>query len=411
MRGANKPMPETTNKSSQWIERAEQSVMKTYGRYPVVMQRGAGCKLWDVDGKEYLDFLAGVAVNNLGHCHPKVVKALQEQAATLLHCSNYYHIPQQIELAEWLCARSFAERVFFCNSGAEANEGAIKLARKHSYEKYGEGRFEIITALESFHGRTLGTISATGQDKVKAGFTPIVSGFKYVPFGNIAALGQAVGPGTCAVMLEPVQGEGGVNVPPPGYLQAVRELCDTQGLLLIYDEVQVGCGRTGSLFAYQHDAVAPDIMTLAKALAGGPPIGALLTRADLAATLGPGTHGSTFGGNPLMCAAALAAMRALEEDKLLAHCLAVGSYFRDGLTRLKDKYAFVRDVRGRGLILGMELDIEGGPLVNAAMEKGLLINCTVGKVLRFVPPLIVSRAEIDVALGILDEVLATAVTG
>lgn len=399
-------MPETTNKSSQWIERAEQSVMKTYGRYPVVMQRGAGCRLWDVDGKEYLDFLAGVAVNNLGHCHPKVVKALQEQAATLLHCSNFYHIPQQIELAEWLCARSFAERVFFCNSGAEANEAAIKLARKYSREKYGENRFEVITALASFHGRTLGTISATGQPKVQDGFTPMVPGFKYVPFGDIISLSQAVSASTCAVMLEPVQGEGGVNVPSPGYLQAVRELCDAHDLLLIYDEVQVGCGRTGTLFAYQHDDVAPDIMTLAKALAGGPPIGAMLTRADLAPTLGPGTHGSTFGGNPLMCAAALAAMRTLEEEDVLANCIAMGKYFSERLLQLKDKYPFIRDVRGRGLILGMELDIEGGPLVSAAMEKGLLINCTVGKVLRFVPPLIVSRREIDAALAILDEVLA-----
>ncbi len=400
-------MPETTNKSSAWIERAEQSVMKTYGRYPVVMQRGAGCKLWDVDGREYLDFVAGVAVNNLGHCHPKVVRALQDQAATLLHCSNFYHIPQQIELAEWLCARSFAERVFFCNSGAEANEAAIKLARKYSREKYGDNRFELITALESFHGRTLGTISATGQDKVKAGFTPIVPGFKYVPFGDIAALDQAIGPGTCAVMLEPVQGEGGVNVPPPGYLKAVRELCSARDLLLIYDEVQVGCGRTGTLFAYQHDGVAPDIMTLAKALAGGPPIGAMLTRTDLASTLGPGTHGSTFGGNPLMCAAALAAMHTLEEDGVLANCIAMGSYFTARLEQLKNKYGFIREVRGRGLIIGMELDIDGAPLVNAAMEKGLLINCTVGKVLRFIPPLIVSRAEIDTALAILDEVLAT----
>lgn len=380
--------------------------MKTYGRYPVVMQRGAGCRLWDVDGKEYLDFLAGVAVNNLGHCHPKVVKALQEQAATLLHCSNFYHIPQQIELAEWLCARSFAERVFFCNSGAEANEAAIKLARKYSREKYGENRFEVITALASFHGRTLGTISATGQPKIQDGFTPMVPGFKYVSFGDISSLSQTVSASTCAVMLEPVQGEGGVNVPSPGYLQAVRELCDAHDLLLIYDEVQVGCGRTGTLFAYQHDDVAPDIMTLAKALAGGPPIGAMLTRADLAPTLGPGTHGSTFGGNPLMCAAALAAMRTLEEEGVLANCIAMGKYFSERLLQLKDKYPFIRDVRGRGLILGMELDIEGGPLVSAAMEKGLLINCTVGKVLRFVPPLIVSRREIDAALAILDEVLA-----
>ncbi len=393
--------------SVNWINRANQHVMKTYGRYPIVAERGAGCRLWDVDGKGYLDFLAGVAVNNLGHCHPKVVAALQEQAARLLHCSNYYHIPQQIELAEWLCARSFADRVFFCNSGAEANEAAIKLARKHSLEKNGENRFEVITALASFHGRTIGTISATGQDKVKAGFNPLLPGFCYVPFGDSQSLHRAITPQTCAIMLEPVQGEGGVNVPPPGYLKEVRALCDQFDLTLIYDEVQVGCGRTGTLWAYEQEGVAPDIMTLAKALAGGPPIGAMLTREELATRLGPGTHGSTFGGNPLVCAAALAAMRTIADDDILDNCRAMGEYLMERLEQLQHKYPFVRDVRGRGLIVGMELDIEGGGLVTAAMEHGLLINCTVGKVLRFVPPLIVSRAEIDEAVKILDEVLAT----
>jgi acetylornithine aminotransferase len=393
--------------SAHWINRAEQHVMKTYGRYPIVAERGAGCRLWDVEGKVYLDFLAGVAVNNLGHCHPKVVAALQEQAGRLLHCSNYYHIPQQIELAEWLCVRSFADRVFFCNSGAEANEAAIKLARKHSLEKNGENRFEVITALASFHGRTIGTISATGQDKVKAGFNPLVPGFCFVPFGEPQALRRAITPQTCAIMLEPVQGEGGVNVPPPGYLKEVRALCDEFDLTLIYDEVQVGCGRTGTLWAYEQEGVTPDIMTLAKALAGGPPIGAMLTSEELAARLGPGTHGSTFGGNPLVCAAALAAMRTIAGDDVLDNCRAMGEYLMERLEQLQHKYSFVRGVRGRGLIVGMELDIEGGGLVTAAMERGLLINCTVGTVLRFVPPLIVSRAEIDEAVKILDEVLAT----
>lgn len=382
--------------------------MKTYGRYPIVADRGEGCRLWDVDGKAYLDFLAGVAVNNLGHCHPKVVAALREQAGRLLHCSNFYHIPQQIELATWLCDHSFAERVFFCNSGAEANEGAIKLARKHSLEKHGKNRFEVITALASFHGRTLGTISATGQDKVKAGFTPMLDGFTHVAFGDLEAIRRAISPSTCAIMLEPLQGEGGVNVPPPGYLQAVRDLCDEFDLLLIYDEVQVGCGRTGTLWAYQHDGVSPDIMTLAKALAGGPPIGALLTTEELASRLGPGTHGSTFGGNPLVCAAALAAIQVINGNDTLENCRAMGAYLTEQLEQLQDKYAFIREIRGRGLIIGMELDIEGGPLVVKAMERGLLINCTVGNVLRFVPPLIVTRAEIDEAITILDEILATA---
>jgi acetylornithine aminotransferase len=381
--------------------------MKTYGRYQIVAERGEGCRLWDVDGNEYLDFLAGVAVNNLGHCHPRVVAALREQSGRLLHCSNFYHIPQQVELAEWLCEHSFSERVFFCNSGAEANEAAMKLARKHSNESDNKNRFEVITALASFHGRTIGAISATGQEKVKAGFTPILEGFKHVPFGDIEAMRGAITAQSCAIMLEPLQGEGGVNLAPPGYLKAVRELCDEFNLLLIFDEVQVGCGRTGTLWAYEQDGVVPDIMTLAKALAGGPPIGALLTTEELASSLGPGTHGSTFGGNPLVCAAALAAIQAINEQSLLDNCKAMGAYLTGALEQLKEKYSFIKEVRGRGLIIGVELDIEGGPLVVKAMERGLLMNCTVGNVLRFVPPLIVNREEIDAAMTILDETLAT----
>jgi len=393
--------------SKEWINRADKHVMKTYGRYPIVAQRGEGCRLWDVDGKVYLDFLAGVAVNNLGHCHPKVVAALREQAGRLLHCSNFYHIPQQIELAEWLCEHSFANSAFFCNSGAEANEAAMKLVRKHSREKYGENRFDVITALASFHGRTIGTISATGQEKVKDGFKPMVPGFSYVPFGDPEAMRQAITPNICAVMLEPVQGEGGVNVPPPGYLKAVREICDEFDLLLVYDEVQVGCGRTGTLWAYEQEGIAPDILTLAKALAGGPPIGAMLATEALADRLGPGSHGSTFGGNPLIGAAALAAMQTMVDDGVLENCRAMGDYLTEQLEELKNKYAFIKEVRGRGLIIGMEMTIEGGGLVSSAMERGLLINCTVGNVLRFLPPLIVSRTEIDEAMAILDEVLAT----
>ena len=396
------------SRSSEWINRADKHVMKTYGRYPIVAERGEGCRLWDVDGKAYLDFLAGVAVNNLGHCHPKVVASLREQAGRLLHCSNFYHIPQQVELAEWLCEHSFADRVFFCNSGAEANEAAMKLARKHSNEKHGEDRFEVITALASFHGRTIGAISATGQEKVKAGFTPMLDGFKHVPFGDVEAMRQAITPQSCAIMLEPLQGEGGVNVAPTGYLKAVRELCDEFDLLLIFDEVQVGCGRTGTLWAYEQDKVVPDVMTLAKALAGGPPIGALLTTEKLAASLGPGTHGSTFGGNPLVCAAALAAMQTISEETLLDNCRSMGAYLTEKLEQLKGKYSFIKEIRGLGLIIGVELAIEGGPLVINAMESGLLMNCTVGNVLRFVPPLIVNRAEIDEAMTILDEVLETA---
>lgn len=392
--------------SHNWIERGLTSVAATYGRYPLVAASGEGCWLTDIDGKKYLDFLAGVAVNNLGHCHPKVVAAIRQQAGTLLHCSNFYHIPQQIELAELLCEHSFGDRVFFCNSGAEANEAAIKLARKYSSENYRADRIEVITALASFHGRTFGGISATGQEKVRNGFGPVVPGFSYVPFGDIEALRAAITPHSCAVMLEPLQGEGGVNVPPAGYLQAVRELCDERELLLIFDEVQVGCGRTGSLFAYQQEEIEPDVMTLAKALAGGPPIGAMITREKYAVALGPGTHGSTFGGNPLMAAAGLATLKVLLEDGILENCVAMGDYLRRKLEALQEKYDFIVEVRGRGLILGMELNIEGGELVKTALERGLLINCTVGKVLRFVPPLIVSRNEIDQMLQILDGIFA-----
>ncbi|MDY0397806.1 MAG: acetylornithine transaminase [Desulfuromonas thiophila] len=388
--------------SESWIERGNACIATTYGRYPLVVAKGEGSWLWDVDGRRYLDFLAGVAVNNLGHCHPKVVAALQQQAATLLHCSNYYHIPSQIRLAEVLCQHSFADRVFFCNSGAEANEAAMKLVRKHSAERYGDNRYIVITALASFHGRTIGTISATGQEAVRKGFTPVVPGFRYVPFGDIAAMRDAVTEQVCAVMLEPVQGEGGVNVAPPGYLQAVRELCDAHNLLLVFDEVQVGCGRTGKLFAYQHDAVAPDIMTLAKALAGGPPIGAMLAREEVAASFTPGSHGSTFGGNPLITSAALAALDVLINEGVLDNCVAMGGYLRQRLEELCQRHDCAIEVRGRGLILGLQLNIEGAPLVKKALERGLLINCTAGKVLRFVPPLTVSRAEIDEALAILE---------
>jgi acetylornithine aminotransferase len=388
--------------SEKWIERGLTHVAATYGRYPLVAASGEGCWLTDIDGKKYLDFLAGVAVNNLGHCHPKVVEAIQQQAGTLLHCSNFYHIPQQVELAELLCQHSFGDRVFFCNSGAEANEAAIKLARKYSSENHCPERTEVITANASFHGRTLAGISATGQDKVKEGFAPMLPGFKHVPFGDFEALRAAVGPNTCAIMLEPVQGEGGVNVAPAGYLQSVRELCDSNQLLLIFDEVQVGCGRTGSLFAYQQEGVEPDIMTLAKALAGGPPIGAMVSREKHALALGPGTHGSTFGGNPLMAAAALAALQVYIEDGVLENCRTMGGYLYQQLESLQEKYDFIVEVRGRGLILGLELSIEGGEMVKTALERGLLINCTMGKVLRFVPPLTVTKEEIDQMIAILD---------
>jgi acetylornithine aminotransferase len=392
--------------SQEWIDKGDRVIMKTYGRYPIVPVRGEGCVLWDADGKRYLDFLAGVAVNNLGHCHPNVVRAIQEQAARLIHCSNYYHIPQQIELAELLCSRSFADRAFFCNSGAEANEAAIKLARKYSRDKFGPERYEIITAAESFHGRTMATVSATGQEKVQRFFDPLLHGFKHVPFNDAAAIAAAVTANTCAVMLEPIQGEGGINVPAAGYLQQVREICDRHGLLLILDEVQTGLGRTGKLFAYEHFGIAPDIMTLAKALAGGAPIGTMLAKEEYAAAFTPGTHGSTFGGNPLMATAALAAVRTLLEDDLLARAVEMGAYLLDELNALGAKHPCVAKVRGIGLMIGMGLAIAGGDIVKKGHERGVLLNVTHDTVLRFVPPLTVSKAEIDEMIGILDGILA-----
>jgi acetylornithine aminotransferase len=392
--------------SAEWIAKADKYIMKTYGRYPIVPVRGEGCRLWDADGKEYLDFLAGVAVNNLGHCHPKVVAALQQQAATLIHCSNYYHIPQQIELAELLCSHSFADQAFFCNSGAEANEAAIKLARKYSRDKFGPERYEIITATDSFHGRTMATVSATGQEKVQKFFDPLLHGFRHVPFNDAAALEAAVSPQTCAVMLEPIQGEGGVNVPAPDYFQKVRDICDKKGILLIIDEVQVGLGRTGKLFAHEHFGVTPDIMTLAKALAGGAPIGTMLAKAEYAASFSPGTHGSTFGGNPLVTAAALAAVRVILEDGILNRTGEIGEYLVGELERLKGKYSFVKEVRGIGLMIGMVLAMPAGDIVKKGHEQGLLLNVTHDTVLRFVPPLVVTKQEIDRMITILDGIMA-----
>lgn len=392
--------------SQYWIEKADKYIMRTYGRYPIVPVRGEGCRVWDADGREYLDFLAGVAVNNLGHCHPKVVAALRKQAGELIHCSNYYHIPSQIELAELLCSHSFADKAFFCNSGAEANEAAIKLARKYSRDKYGPERYEIITAAESFHGRTMATVSATGQEKVQRFFDPLLHGFKHVPFNDAAALAAAVSANSCAVMLEPIQGEGGVNVPAPGYLQEVRRICDQHGLLLILDEVQTGMGRTGKLFAHEHFGVVPDIMTLAKALAGGAPIGTMLAKDEYAAAFSPGTHGSTFGGNPLMTAAALAAVRTILEDGILNRTEEIGDYLLGELVALGRKYPFVTEVRGIGLMIGMGLSIPGGDIVKKGHERGLLLNVTHDTVLRFVPPLTVTKQEIDTMIGILDGILA-----
>ncbi len=383
---------------------SEKYIAHTYNRYPLLLVRGKGTRVWDLDGKEYLDFFAGLAVCNLGHCHPKVVKAIQDQAEKLIHVSNLYYIEPQIQLASLLCKHSFAGKVFFCNSGAEANEGALKLARKYAKEKIGEDRYEVITMENSFHGRTLATLTATAQKKYHKGYAPLMPGFKYVPFNDLKAVREAIGPKTCAVLLEPIQGEGGVNIPSEGYLKGLREICDEKGILLILDEVQVGMGRTGKLFAYEHEDMKPDLLTVAKSLAGGVPIGALLIRDEIAKSFEPGDHASTFGGNPLATAAGVAALSAILEEGMLDHCQRVGEYFLSRLEEIKKKFPFVQDVRGRGLILGMELKIEGAEIVKKMMKKGFLINCTAGNVLRFLPPLIVTEEEVDQMIEALEEV-------
>lgn len=386
------------------LEESNRYLMNTYSRYPLALRKGRGIRVWSSDGKEYLDFVGGVAVNILGHCHPKVVVALQKQAQRLIHVSNYFHIEPQIKLAKLLVEHSFADRVFFCNSGAEAIEAAIKLTRKFAKEKMNPERFEILTARNSFHGRTLAALTATAQEKFQKGFEPLVPGFRYVPFNNIDALKGAVTKETCAVLLEPIQGEGGVNIPDENYLKAVRELCDENNLLLIFDEVQTGMGRTGKLFAYEHYGITPDIMTVAKGLGGGVPIGAMLATEKVAESFQPGNHASTFGGNPLVCAAGVATLDTILEDGfLLDHCNRMSSYFIERLEHLHAAFPnLIQEVRGKGLLIGMELTREGGPVVTACMEKGMLINCTAVNVLRFLPPLTVQQKDIDKLIEVLN---------
>jgi len=384
----------------------DQYVARTYARSPMALVRGKGTKVWDADGKEYLDFLAGIAVNSLGHCHPAVVRAIRQQSQVLLHVSNLYHIAPQAELARELCRHSFADRVFFCNSGAEANEAAIKLARRYGAEQLG-GKYEILSAHNSFHGRTLATLTATGQEKVRAGYDPLPAGFRQVPFNDLGAVEEAIDEQkTVGILVEPIQGEGGVRVPDEGYLQGLRDLCNRRGLLLIFDEVQTGLGRTGMLFGYQHFGIEPDIMTLAKALGGGLPLGAMLAREDVANSFAPGSHASTFGGNPLVCRAGLAVMNTLVEGGVLQNCVRMGTYLVRRLQALQQRFSFIREVRGKGLMIGMELEIEGNKIVETCMAEGLLLNCTAYKVLRFVPPLTIKKSEIDRGLAILEAVLA-----
>ncbi len=386
-------------------QRSARTIMNVYARFPVSLVRGKGCKVYDAEDREYLDFVAGVAVNVLGHGHPDLVTAIERQARHLLHASNLYYSEPQVLLAERLVARSFAHKVFFCNSGAEANEAAIKLARKYSFEKYGPDRYEIITMKQSFHGRTLATLAATGQTKVQQGFAPLPQGFKYADFNDLSSIERQLDQRTAAVMLEPIQGEGGVVVAERTFLEQLQTLCRDRDVLLVFDEIQTGMGRTGTLFAYEHYSVRPDVMTLAKGLGGGLPIGACLATDDVAQAFGPGSHGSTFGGNPLACTGALVTLNALLEDRLLERSRAAGAYLRKGLQALQNRFSLITAVRGLGLLQGMELSIDGQPIVQDCLARRTLINCTMEKVLRFMPPLIVTNSEIDRLLDALSGAL------
>jgi acetylornithine/N-succinyldiaminopimelate aminotransferase len=387
------------------MQRADQVVMNTYGRQPLVLVRGQGCRVWDDAGKEYLDFVSGLAVVNLGHAHPEVAQAAAAQLAQLVHVSNIYYTTPMVELAEALVRLSFADRVFFANSGAEVNEGAIKLVRRYSRDRYGEGRHRIICTENSFHGRTFGALSATGQSKFWQGFDPLLPGFIFVPFNDLSAVAQAVDDTVCAVMLEPIQGEGGVCLPSADYLKGLRQLCHEKKLLLILDEIQTGLGRTGKLFAHEHFGITPDVMTLAKGLANGLPMGSLLATDEVASAFVPGTHASTFGAGPVVAAAAKTVLSHLSRPEFLAAVRTRGEYVHKGLVELQNSFPVIKEVRGLGLMWGLELAQEGADVVTACRERGLLVNCTQGNVLRLLPPLVVLPHDIDQGLEILKEAL------
>ncbi len=390
------------------FERDDKNYLPVFNRYKIVLERGEGAYLYDINGKRYVDFLGGIAVNVLGHAYPPLVKAISEQAGKVIHVSNLYYTEPQANAAAKLVKLSGLDRAFFGNSGAEANEGAIKIARKFA-KKISPDKTQIITAWDSFHGRTLATLTATGQPKYHKGFEPLPADFDYVHYNDVDELAEKISDKTCAVMLETIQGEGGVYPPKDGYLTKVRELCDKHGALLILDEIQAGIGRSGKFFAYEKYGVKPDIVTLAKGLAGGVPIGAFIVTEEVAQAFHPGDHGTTFGGNPLACAAANVVLDTVPNEKFLAHVEEVGKYFKDKLIALQKKYpAQISEIRGEGLIFGAQLDkpkLSGVEIVNECMKRGAIINCTVGTVLRFIPPLIVTPAHVDEVIDILDDVL------
>ena len=386
------------------IKLTNKHVAKNYGRYPIGLVRGKGMVVWDASGKKYIDFVAGLAVDNLGHCPPSVVDAIRKQSGKLLHVSNLYHIEPQSQLAAELTRLTFANKFFFCNSGTEANEAAIKLARRWFYDKGQPKRFEIITMNDSFHGRTMASLSATAQKKIHVGFKPLLPGFKYVPVNDITAFKKAVTKKTCAVLIEPIQGEGGVKPAQKTYLKTLRKICNEKGILLIFDEIQTGFGRTGPLFAYERYKIKPDIITLAKALGGGIAIGAMGSTNKIIQSFSPGTHGASFGGNPLACAASLASLKTLTKKGFLQKASSQGDYFVKQLHYLKENFSVIREVRGAGLMLAIELNQPGAKIVTACMKEGLLINCIQQNTIRFLPPLIITRKEIDLLIKILSKI-------
>ena len=388
------------------IEQTEKYYLPVFGRKAMVVDHGQGCRLWDNEGNEYVDCFAGIAVNSLGYNHPALVNAITEQAQKVMHCSNLYYTEIQAKAVGVVAEVTGMERVFFANCGAEANEGALKLARKYGKQK-AAGKFRIITAWHSFHGRTMATVTATGQPHYQEGYEPLPAGYEYVEYGDAAALEAMMGPDVCAVMLEPIQGEGGVHVPEDGYLQKVRDLCNKYDALLIFDEVQTGVARTGEWFAYMHSGVKPDVLTFAKGIGGGFPVAGFAVPESLAHVFKPGDHGGTFGGNPLACASVYATLTTIKAEKLVDKAAVKGAYFMELLKRLQEKYPDkVVDVRGRGLMLGMELNQSGQPIVEHCLTNNVIVNCTAGNVIRLVPPLIISIEDINTVVTALDKALA-----
>ena len=389
----------------EWIKKADNFIAHTYKRIPLLITKGEGCWLWDGSGRRYLDFLSGIAVCNLGHAHKNVVDALCYQAARLSHTSNLFYTEPQIKAAEMLVAHSFGDGVFFCNSGAEANEAAIKLARRYSWKKYGEGRHEIVALESSFHGRTMATLSATGQPRFHTGFAPLLDGFSFVPLNNFDALKKSISDRTCGVMIEIIQSEGGVYVADKEYLKKVRDLTKERDVLLIIDEVQTGMGRTGKLFAYEHYGIEPDIMSLAKALGNGFPVGAIIARDHTMAAFEPGTHASTFGGNPLAASAVVATLNTLIDDGVVQNCEKVGKYLFGRLQGLKAKYPIIVDVRGIGLLLGVEFSKDGDKLIKEFLDEGVILYGSKENVIRLLPPLIIGKEQIDIFLDLAERIL------